>query len=219
MTYTKDKTEELILQNNNLIYSLVSKFPYFKDKEDLYQTGVIGLIKASKNYNPNLNIKFSTFAYNFIYGEMYNYVISTRNIKINKDIIRLGKKIKEFIDKHKQVRGYEPSIKSIADILNIKESKVIEVMETTKQTSSIDDELGDKYMFENIQTSNRISNDILIDLKNNLNSLEEDEKEIIKYRYIDDLTQGEVAKKLKMNQVKVSRLEKKILNKLKEKML
>ena len=219
MTYTKDKTEELILQNNNLIYSLVSKFPYFKDKEDLYQTGVIGLIKASKNYNPNLNIKFSTFAYNFIYGEMYNYVISTRNIKINKDIIRLGKKIKEFIDKHKQVRGYEPSIKSIADILNIKESKVIEVMETTKQTSSIDDELGDKYMFENIQTSNRISNDILIDLKNNLNSLEEDEKEIIKYRYIDDLTQDEVAKKLKMNQVKVSRLEKKILNKLKEKML
>ena len=219
MTYTKDKTEELILQNNNLIYSLVSKFPYFKDKEDLYQTGVIGLIKASKNYNPNLNIKFSTFAYNFIYGEMYNYVISTRNIKINKDIIRLGKKIKEFIDKHKQVRGYEPSIKSIADILNIKESKVIEVMETTKQTSSIDDELGDKYMFENIQTSNRISYDILIDLKNNLNSLEEDEKEIIKYRYIDDLTQGEVAKKLKMNQVKVSRLEKKILNKLKEKML
>lgn len=219
MTYTKDKTEELILQNNNLIYSLVSKFPYFKDKEDLYQTGVIGLIKASKNYNPNLNIKFSTFAYNFIYGEMYNYVISTRNIKINKDIIRLGKKIKEFIDKHKQVRGYEPSIKSIADILNIKESKVIEVMETTKQTSSIDDELGDKYMFENIQTSNRISNDTLIDLKNNLNSLEEDEKEIIKYRYIDDLTQGEVAKKLKMNQVKVSRLEKKILNKLKEKML
>lgn len=219
MTYTKDKTEDLILQNNNLIYSLVSKFPYFKDKEDLYQTGVIGLIKASKNYNPNLNIKFSTFAYNFIYGEMYNYVISTRNIKINKDIIRLGKKIKEFIDKHKQVRGYEPSIKSIADILNIKESKVIEVMETTKQTSSIDDELGDKYMFENIQTSNRISNDILIDLKNNLNSLEEDEKEIIKYRYIDDLTQGEVAKKLKMNQVKVSRLEKKILNKLKEKML
>ena len=218
MTYTKDKTEELILQNNNLIYSLVSKFPYFKDKEDLYQTGVIGLIKASKNYNPNLNIKFSTFAYNFIYGEMYNYVISTRNIKINKDIIRLGKKIKEFIDKHKQVRGYEPSIKSIADILNIKESKVIEVMETTKQTSSIDDELGDKYMFENIQTSNRISNDILIDLKNNLNSLEEDEKEIIKYRYIDDLTQGEVAKKLKMNQVKVSRLEKKILNKLKQKM-
>lgn len=219
MTYTKDKTEELILQNNNLIYSLVSKFPYFKDKEDLYQTGVIGLIKASKNYNPNLNIKFSTFAYNFIYGEMYNYVISTRNIKINKDIIRLGKKIKEFIDKHKQVRGYEPSIKSISDILNIKESKVIEVMEATKQTSSIDDELGDKYMFENIQTSNRISNDILIDLKNNLNSLEEDEKEIIKYRYIDDLTQGEVAKKLKMNQVKVSRLEKKILNKLKEKML
>ena len=218
MTYTKDKTEELILQNNNLIYSLVSKFPYFKDKEDLYQTGVIGLIKASKNYNPNLNIKFSTFAYNFIYGEMYNYVISTRNIKINKDIIRLGKKIKEFIDKHKQVRGYEPSIKSIADILNIKESKVIEVMETTKQTSSIDDELGDKYMFENIQTSNRLSNDILIDLKNNLNSLDEDEKEIIKYRYIDDLTQGEVAKKLKMNQVKVSRLEKKILNKLKQKM-
>lgn len=218
MTYTKDKTEELILQNNNLIYSLVSKFPYFKDKEDLYQTGVIGLIKASKTYNPNLNIKFSTFAYNFIYGEMYNYVISTRNIKINKDIIRLGKKIKEFIDKHKQVRGYEPSIKSIADILNIKESKVIEVMETTKQTSSIDDELGDKYMFENIQTSNRLSNDVLIDLKNNLNSLDEDEKEIIKYRYIDDLTQGEVAKKLKMNQVKVSRLEKKILNKLKQKM-
>ena len=219
MAYTKDKTEELILQNNNLIYSLVSKFPYFKDKEDLYQTGVIGLIKASKNYNPNLNIKFSTFAYNFIYGEMYNYVISTRNIKINKDIIRLGKKIKEFIDKHKQVRGYEPSIKSISDILGIKESKIIEVMETTKQTSSIDDELGDKYMFENIQTSNRLSNDILIDLKNNLNSLEEDEKEIIKYRYIDDLTQDEVAKKLKMNQVKVSRLEKKILNKLKEKML
>ena len=219
MTYTKDKTEELILQNNNLIYSLVSKFPYFKDKEDLYQTGVIGLIKASKNYNPNFNIKFSTFAYSFIYGEMYNFVISTRNIKINKDIIRLGKKIKEFIDKHKQVRGYEPSIKSIADILNIKESKFIEVMETTKQTSSIDDELGDKYMFENIQTSNRISNDTLIDLKNNIDSLNDNEKEIIKYRYIDDLTQGEVAKKLKMNQVKVSRLEKKILNKLKEKML
>lgn len=218
MTCTKDKTEELILQNNNLIYSLVSKFPFFKDKEDLYQTGVIGLIKASKTYNPNLNIKFSTFAYNFIYGEMYNYVISTRNIKINKDIVRLGKKIKEFIDKHKSVRGYEPSIKSIADILNIKESKVIEVMETTKQTSSIDDELGDKYMFENIQTSNRLSNDILIDLKNNLNSLDEDEREIIKYRYVDDLTQGEVAKKLKVNQVKVSRLEKKILNKLKQKM-
>ena len=85
-------TLEIINLNSPLIYKIANKF-YGADIEDLYQVGVIGVLKAYKNYKQNGTTKFSTYAYDYIFGEMYNLVNNSNNYKVSKDLIRLYKKL------------------------------------------------------------------------------------------------------------------------------
>ena len=115
--------EEVIKQNNNLVYGICSKYQSYMDKEDLYQVGMIGLINAYNNFDNTKNVKFSTYAFPYIVGEVSKYVRENKNLKISRDLIKLGKKINEYIQKHYEVRGYKPSIKDIALMLEVKEEK------------------------------------------------------------------------------------------------
>ena len=119
MIDTKYNLEEIIKENSNLIYSICSKYSNYMDIEDLYQVGVIGLINAYNHFDVGKNVKFSTYAFTFIVGEVSKYVRENQNIKVSRDLIRLGKKLNEYIEKHKKVRGYEPSIEDISSIFEI----------------------------------------------------------------------------------------------------
>lgn len=213
---------EAINDNNNLIYSICSKYTNYCDKEDLYQQGVIGLINAYNNYDNTKNTKFSTYAFPYIVGEVSNYVRENKNIKISRDIIRLGKKINEYIDKHKSVRGYEPSIEDISKMLNISTQKVIYALDACKNIKSIDEKINDEgkeiTLLDKLVKEDIVTTDTILDLKEAFKYLSDTEKELLINRYYKDLTQSEVSKILGVNQVYVSRLEKKALSKMKDRM-
>ena len=135
--------DEVIKQNSNLVYSICSKYQGYTDKEDLHQVGMIGLINAYKNYNQDKGVKFSTYAFPYIVGEVSNYVRENKAVKVSRDLVRLGRKINEYIAKHLQVRGYEPTTKDIALMLDVGEDKIISALDACKKAKSLDEEIND----------------------------------------------------------------------------
>lgn len=210
--------EKVIEDNNNLIYSICLKYQNYCDKEDLYQEGRLGVIDAYNNYDNTKNTKFSTYAFPYIVGRVSNYIRNNKSIKVSKDMIRLGRKIKEYVQKHKEVRGYEPSISDIAKMLGIKEEKVMYALNASQTIKSIDEKINDDgkeiTLLDVTKKEDIISKDQMLDLKEAFKYLSKEEKELIINRYYNDLTQSEISKILGVNQVYVSRLEKKVLTKL-----
>ena len=225
MILNSHEMNDIIRQNSNLIYSICHKYKSYCDIEDLYQEGVKAIIKASKTYDPNLGYKFSTYAYGFILGEISNYVRENKSLKISRDMVRLGKKINEYIEKHFQVRGYYPSVSDIASILEISESKVIEVLDITSNSMirSLDEEINTDEkaltLLDVTAKKESIDKDIMLDLKEAFLYLSEEEKKLVIDRYYNNLTQSQVASLMGVNQVYVSRMEKRALTKMKSKMV
>lgn len=214
-TYTLD---DVINENKNLVYGICSKYSNYTDKEDLHQVGMIGLINAYKNFDYKKEVKFSTYAFPYIVGEVNKYIRENKNIKVSRDLVKLGRKINQYIDKHKKVRGYEPSISDIAKMLDTKNQTIISALDALKMVKSLDEEVnedGKAITLLDITPSKEKNNkDEILDLKEAFKYLSEEERFLVINRYFKDLTQSDVAKLMGVNQVFVSRLEKKILNKL-----
>lgn len=197
-----------------LITKLAKKYEHLASFEDLYSAGVLGLVKASKNFKENSNVKFSTYAFNYIKGEMLLLVNSERSIKINSVNLKVFKaceKSKEFLT---QKLGKEPSIKDLSSFMNISEDKIIDAYNNASYVKSID------YLTEEVNLTEAISyrtedeNDNKILVSEALSSLSDIEKKILCLKYYRDYTQSEIAKILNTNQVNVSRIEKKAKEKV-----
>lgn len=210
---------QMILDNQNLIYSIINKYSYYYDKEDLFQTGVIGLIKAYNNYNANMNTKFSTYAYTYILSEVLAYTNSNRNIKLGREYQKLYKKINEAKTILTQRLMKEPSTYELALFLELDEKIIIHILEVTGKFSGLDEIISkDGKKLSLLDTISNKDKDDIIDnliLKEEINKLSETERKILWMRYYDDRTQQEVANILGTNQVHVSRSEKKVLQRLK----
>ncbi|HAB67209.1 MAG TPA: hypothetical protein DCE23_07570 [Firmicutes bacterium] len=207
-----NELEQIIKLHEKLIYHIASKF-YDTPKEDLYQAGVIGIIKAYNNFTDNGTTKFTTYAYNYIYGEMYELVNNHRSIRLNKNILKLYKKIEQTKYLMAQKLGYIPSYTEIATYLNIDESTIYQIYSITSSIMSLDNE-EERNIYETISNPAYDINTNSIDLKDSMNTLTKEEQDIINYRYFQDFTQSETAKKLGLSQVTVSRYEKKSLSKM-----
>lgn len=210
-------TKEDVVKNNLGLIHKISNFFYNVDKQDLIQAGCIGIIKAYENYKNNGTTKFSTYAYDYVYGEMYALVNKSRDLKVSRDILKLYKSIEKSRYMLAQKLGRVPSNEDLALFLE-KDIKVIEdaiLCGEAIMMSSLDnqnDEERSKY--ETIATPESVSLDDRIDVMNSLEVLNDSEREIIKSRYFKDMTQSEIARKLNMTQVMVSRYEKKGLDKM-----
>lgn len=209
---------EVINNHKNLIYKLSHYFEKYTNKEDLFQVGCIGLIEAYKRYDKNVGAKFSTYAYPYILGEMKRYIREDKGIKISRNITKLNLKIEKarIILSQKLMRN--PSTFELSQFLEIDEYLIIEALNTTNPVQSLDDELNDMCLYDTISIKERVDKDDLIELKNQLKNLNVEEQKLINYRYLEDYTQSETAKKLGMSQVQVSRFEQKVLKKLKSNM-
>ena len=203
--------ETIISINEKLIYKIAKKF-YDVPKEDLYQAGVIGIIKAYKNYKQNDNTKFTTYAYNYIYGEMYELANNVRSIKLSKDVLKLYKKIEQTKYLLAQSLNRIPDYKEIANFLEIDELLIEQIINSTNTIMSLDDE--ESRVYETTSRETKVPLSQIIDIKDSLETLDDKEKEVIKYRYFKDYTQSETAELLGISQVTVSRYEKKSLNKM-----
>ena len=206
----KLELKEIVVENQNLIYSIASKFR--GDIEDLFQVGCIGLIKAYENYDFSKQTKFTTYAYTYIFGEIYKYVLKNKNIKLTPDQVKLNSAIKKAHDFLTQKLSREPTDEEIASFLEIPSYKISE-LKNIMEISSLDDDSKDMNLHDIIGFEN-IEKDDLILLRDALNKLDTREKELILKRYFYNMTQSEIAKQKGINQVKVSREEGKVLTKL-----
>lgn len=211
--------ENLIENYKNLVYSISHYFDKYQNKEDLFQAGCIGLIEAYKRYNPEFGAKFSTYAYPYILGEMKRYIREDKGIKVSRDIAKLSFKIEKANILLSQKLMRKPTVSELSLYLEIPEELINEALNTSFMIQSLDEKIDDNLsLYETVAQSDRVDINDLIELKSQLKQLNKEENELIKMRYLSDLTQSEVAKKLGMSQVQVSRYEKKVLQKLKTKM-
>ena len=200
----------LIKESEWIIYKFISKYGNYYNKDDLYQAGIVGLIKAYNNYDKNSEIKFSTYAYNYVLGEIINYIKSERNIKISDEYMSIYKKylnVKKLLtDKYSR----EVTFKEICTFMEINESELLSIIESISITKSIDEQV---YEYGN-DSREEIDDNILI--SDEINSLSPFDKSIIYYRYYNDMSQSETASILGISQAKVSRKEKMILSRIKK---
>lgn len=200
--------DEILSENELLIYSIARKF-YNVEKEDLYQAGCLGLIKAYNNYQ-DTSVPFSSYAYKYIFGEMYELTIKSRNIKLNKDCLKIYKNINKARSYITQVLGREATLEDICAYLEIDITEAEYVMRVAEDMFSLDDEMA------SIQIGVEGVNDDLILIHDSLDTLDPLSSAVMKYRYQCDMTQQEVAEKLGISQVNVSRIELKSKKKILE---
>lgn len=220
-------TEELtnlIVDNQNLIYSMTHYFDGYNSKDDLFQVGAIGLINAYKKYNPEMGVKFTTYAYPYILGEMRKYIREDKGIKISRDILKLNLQIEKASILLSQKLMREPTIQEIAYYLEISESCIVESLRTINILQSLDEPINSNEgkeitLYDTVGNINSMDLNSLLALKEELNTLTPFERSIIETRYGHDLTQSEAAKLLGLTQVQVSRKEQKVLSKLRNKLL
>lgn len=214
-------SDELIVKYDNLVYSIVNKYSSNYNKEDLLQVGRNALVIAYQKYDPNLNIKFSTYSYKYILGEILKYIREDKNIHISRDLITLNKKIKDLNDQYQMINGTKLSSKELSSILKIDESKINEVINLYQNTESLDSTEYDEEglpLYDKISNQENIDQIDLISLKDALNTLNDEDKNLIYQRYYENKTQTELANEMNISQVKVYRMERKILDDLKTKM-
>lgn len=211
--------EILIEENKNLIYKVAAKYSKYYSIDDLFQVGVIGLIKAAKNYKSNVGTKFTTYAYPYIIGEVVDYVSHDRTIKVTSDQLKIYKAYEKASDALSQKYNKIPSFSEVCEFMELPEDIVYNAILSSEYTLNLDnnptdDETTTYYDFTGYTNVEEIDNQI--DIKSEINALNEFDKKIIYCRYFKDLTQQETAKYLGISQVQVSRYEKNALQNMKK---
>ncbi len=204
---------DLIIEHEGCLHDISKKF-YGVSKNDLIQAGILGLIKAYRNYRNDGTTKFLSYAYKYIYGEMYQFVLSSKNIKVTKDILRLYKQIEKTKEVLTQTYHKEPSVLEISLYSGIDSDIIATTTSLATEMLSLDETFKDSDVMLGEVIGKSVNYDDRILLEDSLEVLTEDEREIINKRYFDDMTQSELAKEMGMTQVMISRLEKKSLTKM-----
>jgi RNA polymerase sporulation-specific sigma factor len=210
---------KLIEENSPLIKSVIRRFKNRGvEYEDLYQLGCIGFLKAIRNFQGEFGVKFSTYAVPMIAGEVKRFIRDDGYIKISRATKSLAGKINYFIEKFKAINQISPDVETIAKEFNIEAQEVVFTLDSLKVPLSLyekTDDDGNGQLLDKIaakeNTDDKIDRIILNDI---IQDLPEREKKIILLRYYRDKTQSEVAEALNVSQVQISRLETKILNKI-----
>lgn len=216
--------EILVKENSPLIKSVIR---WFKDKgidnEDLFQLGCLGFLKAINNFDVSFNVKFSTYVVPMVVGEIKRFMRDDGAVKVSRAIKGLNLKINKFVDSYFAENGESPSILTIATHFKISEQEVVLAMDSAKMPISLYTpfEEGDEDGLTVIDRFDSMENENFVDkfaLKDLIEKLEDRDKQIILLRYFYDKTQSEIAERLGVSQVQVSRLENKILSNLKKKL-
>ncbi len=220
-----EEAKEVLISNNlGLVRSVVSKFSNIGyERDDLYQLGSIGLIKSIYKFDPTFNVKFSTYAVPMILGEIKRYLRDDGMVKVSRSLKQLAIKAKAQSETLTKKLGREPTIEEIATELEVEKEDLVMAMEANFSVEYlhgvIHEEEGspicliDKISMKDDSSEEKVVDNIL--LKEVLGRLEKRERQIIMLRYFEDKTQSEIGQILSISQVQVSRIEKKVLLKLK----
>ncbi len=215
--------EQLINGNLKLVLSILRKYNNRTDNmDDLFQIGCVGLIKAIDNFDLSHGVKFSTYAVPMIIGEVKRYLRDNNSVRIARSIKDIAYKALQAKEELTNSINGEPTIKMIADKLNLTEFEVSNALDSMKDTVSMFEPIyndgGDTiYLSDQLEDSkNEMKNiDQKIAIKKAIDNLKEKEKYIITQRYFVGKTQMELASEIGISQAQISRLEKSGLNNIK----
>lgn len=237
----KEAREVLIEKNLGLVHHIVRRFAgRGYELEDLFQIGTIGLMKAIDKFDLGLGVKFSTYAVPMIAGEIKRFLRDDGPVKVSRTIKENGMKVSLARQRLQAAGGKEPTLQEIAEATGLSSEEIILAMEASACVESIysavyQDDGSEVYLVDKVvrgasgsvgssmagvSGSEDTEKEALLNhllLKQLLDSLEPAERELISMRYFENKTQMEVAAVLGVSQVQVSRLEKKILLRLREK--
>ena len=212
--------EQVVKDNLGLVWSFVHRFKnIYYDKEDLFQIGCIGLMKAINHFDPSYNVQFSTYAVPIIMGEIKRYFRDDGTIKVSRSLKELNIKVTKAKEILQAENNEEPTVEEVARYLEVDVHDVVEAIDSSYYPTSLSEPIYEK------DGSTISMEDRLIDksdhmwfekiaLEMEMEKLDEKEKMIIYMRYQLDYNQEAIAQRLGISQVQVSRLEKKIVTKL-----
>lgn len=212
-------TDQDVLDYEKLVYYVVNHYRYRGDVEDLIQVGMIGLRNALVNYKDTFDTKFSTYATFWIRGEILKYLREDRLLKVNREMQKVAKSVDHAREVLTQKLMRVPTDTELSLLLDIPEEKIQEAMLSKEFVFSLDyaingDEEKELVLADTLPYVEASFQDDIQDLRTELSRLPEEEQKLIQCRYFEDMTQSETSKVLGMTQVKVSRKETKILQKL-----
>lgn len=215
----------LLEHNYPLVKSVIKRFiNKGVEYEDLYQLGCVGFLKAIKNFDESFGVKFSTYCVPMVAGEVKRFMRDDGSVKVSRALKGLNYNIVKYVNEYKNDNnGSSPSIELISKKLCVEMQEIILAMESNKCLISLsekidDDENNSALIIDKIEMQDKLYEDIdYIMLKQALSTLENREKKVILLRYFRNKTQSEVANELGVSQVQISRLESKIIDKIRKK--
>lgn len=215
--------EELVRCNMALVRSIVKKYVNRGvEYDDLYQIGSMGLVKAVKNFDPAYNVRFSTYAVPMIAGEIKRYLRDDGMIKVSRSLKELAGKAAAAQVELSSRLGRDPGIQELAEYMGENPEDISMAMDASRPHISIYEPVygdeGDALVMDKLSGSSDGDDDALdrIMLQQLMSILEPREQKIIMLRYFRDKTQSEIAASMGISQVQVSRLESRIMKKLRE---
>ena len=217
----REASERLVTENAGLIWSVAKRFlGRGAEAEDLYQLGCLGFLKAVEGFDLSFGTQFSTYAVPKISGEIRRFLRDDGAIKVSRSLKERSVAIRSARSLLGSALGREPSIQELSDHLGISPEDIAQAEAATREVESIHRECGEEgFTLENILTDTESEERMLekIALRQAVAELPEREKTVIALRYFHGLTQDRVAKVLRVSQVQVSRIEKKAIGMLREK--
>lgn len=222
----KAARETLIEENLGLIHHVVKRFlGRGVEAEDLFQIGAVGLVKAVDRFDLSFGVRFSTYAVPMIAGEIKRFLRDDSMIKVSRSLKELAVKAARLREQLLMERGEEPGVDELARRLKVEPEELVQAMDSSIEVESLQKDIcqGSSEgvsLMERVEQGHDEQEELLrrMLLEELLSSLEPRERRLIVLRFFYDRTQTQVAMELGMSQVQVSRLEKKILSALKEKM-
>lgn len=218
----KDARDRIVKENVGLIWSIVRRYKGRGcELEDLFQIGCIGMLKAIDKFDLSYEVQFSTYAVSLIAGEIKRFLRDDGMVKVSRSLKENGWKIHQATEKLSQKLGREATIEEIAVATDLSSEDIVMALEANVEVESIYKSVyqsdGNEIFLVDRLPEEKDENEKMLNnmlLKQLLGELEESEKRLIDLRYFREMTQVQVAKILGVSQVQVSRMEKKILLKL-----
>jgi len=218
--------DRVVLDNVGLVWSIVRRFSNRGyDMEDLFQIGTIGMIKAIEKFDYSFGVKFSTYAVPMITGEIKRFLRDDGLIKVSRTLKETATKIRALREMYNNTYGRDPTLDDIERELEVGREEIVMAFESSVEVESLHKTIyqgdGNAIFLIDKLAETKDENENIVDriaLQEIIDSLGDKEKEIIKQRYYNNKTQTDIAKTLGISQVQVSRIEKRVLQEMREKL-
>ena len=218
--------EELVNGNLKLVLSILKKFSKHVDNmDDLFQIGCIGLLKAIDNFDLSYGVKFSTYCVPMIQGEVKRYLRDNNSIRVSRSVKDLAYKALKLKEELTMEDNSEPTTERLAELLEVEPYNIVNALESMRDPISIFEPIyndgGDTiYLFDQIEDrkTDNSNIDTKMSVREAISNLSRREQLVLEERFVIGKTQMEISKELGISQAQVSRIEKGIIDSLRDKL-